>query len=63
MSIPINLMAAQSRLELLVAEAAEQTRYDFGTTEDEASGERNCKRRFANHLGFLPVFVEGRSPI
>jgi hypothetical protein len=38
-------------------------RYNFGTTGDEISGEKACKRRSAKPLGFLPSLLEGRCSI
>ncbi len=49
--------------ELLVAEAAQRIRYNFGTTGGEISGEKACKRRSAKHLEFVPSLLEGRRSI
>src|SRR6266446_7085975 len=46
-----------------VAEAAQQIRYNFGTTGGEISGERACKRRSAKHLQFVPSLLEGRCSV
>jgi hypothetical protein len=51
------------RPELLVAEAAQRIRYNFGTAGGEISGERTCKRRSAKHLVVLPPLLEGRRSI
>ena len=48
---------------IIVAEAAQRIRYNFGTTGGEISGERACKRRSAKHLEFLPSLLEGRRSI
>jgi hypothetical protein len=48
---------------IVVAEAAQRIRYNFGTTGGEISGERACKRRSAKHLEFLPSLFEGRRSI
>jgi hypothetical protein len=48
---------------IVVAEAAQRIRYNFGTTGGEISGERACKRRSAKHLEFLPSLLEGRRSI
>ena len=39
------------------------TRYMFGITEGEISGERTHKRRSAKHLGILPSLLEARRSI